>query len=48
MVLQTPIKGLLSQVNARRADLNMLKGDIEVWVGIYLIVGWFFSMTELL
>ena len=48
LVLKTPFKRILDAINERRAEANILRGDIEIYVGLYLLIGWFFSLSILL
>ena len=47
-ILIGPIKTLLEAANARRSEYLNMKCDIEVYLGVYLIVVWFFGMSQIL
>jgi hypothetical protein len=43
-----PITTVLDYGNKNRLDLIKLRADMEVYCGIYLIVGWFMGMSNLI
>ena len=43
----SPIKNLLTKVNAEKLEYLKSKADIELYTGLYLIVGVFFGFSSL-
>lgn len=43
-----PLCWIFAAINKQRTILIRLKSDTEIWVGLYVIFGWFFSRTTLL
>ena len=40
-----PIIKVFNDGNVHRSDLIILRADMEVYTGFYLIIGWFFGMS---
>lgn len=47
-LLMAPIAKLMNYGNANRASLITMRADLEVYTGFYIIIGWFFGMTQLI
>jgi len=47
MLAVAPITTVLNYAITHRADLIIMRSDLEVYTGFYLIIGWFFSMSTL-
>lgn len=45
-IIISPIKKLLTYGNNHRSELIILRADMEVYIGFYLIIGWFFGMSQ--
>jgi hypothetical protein len=45
-IMISPVKNFLDKINADKQDYLKTKSDIEVYTGVYLIVGIFFGMSS--
>jgi len=43
-----PIKSIFAYGIAHRGELIILRADLEVYTGFYLIIGWFMGMSNIL
>lgn len=46
MLNVAPITTALNYGNKNRSDLIILRADLEVYTGFYLIIGWFLGMSQ--
>ena len=48
LLLIDPIKKLLNYGNVNRSQLILVRADMEVYTGFYVIIGWFLGMSSIL
>lgn len=41
-------KRIFEYGNAHREELIIMRADLEVYTGFYLIIGWFFGMSQII